>query len=714
MYIKYSFDLWRFQAAYSGLANFMTGTQPQRQTSVVSIGDEGVLNHEIAEPLAELWIDRDLSWLDFIERVLAEALDRRVPLLERAKFLAIFTSNLDEFFMKRIAVLRQSLTPHRQALLHDLNARLIPALEKQAACFRDEIIPGLASQGVFLRHWEELTERQKEEANAFFDKQISPALTPLLIHTGEAFPFLSNLSTSLVFPLDDSASGGQRAFARVKVPADLRHWIPLHEDLGPDNVLFIRLHEIIRENLGKLYPGMKVGPATMVRLTRDAEVEEGSQANGSVLEQVSEQVRKRRYEPVVRLEFAGDSDPAIRELLRSHFELRPSDLFESSGEVDYTTLFELGKIDKPGLKDAPWVPAAPASLRQDHDSIFSAIRDGDILVHHPYESFEASIERFIKEAADDPQTVALKMTVYRVGDDTPFVKSLVHAAEAGKQVACVIELKARFDEERNVHWAKALRAAGAHVSFGIKGLKTHGKTALVVRKEADGLKAYAHVGTGNYHAHTARLYADCGLLTCDPAITADVVTLFHFLTGHAHGPECGSLLVAPRSMRGQFLDLVKRETELRERGRIIAKMNQLEDPEMIESLIQAAHAGVSIDLIVRGFCCLRPIENIRIRSIIGRFLEHSRIYYFGGGQPLGEGEFYIGSADWMFRNLSKRIEVATPVRATGPKQRLWEILEICLKDKRQSWILGSDGRYGRDEAADDPGIHRTLMDLALS
>ena len=346
---------------------------------------------------------------------------------------------------------------------------------------------------------------------------------------------------------------------------------------------------------------------------------------------------------------------------------------------------------------------APQGLREEHADIFSAIREGDILVHHPYESFDGSVERFVKEAANDPQTVAVKMTVYRVGDDTPFVKSLVHAAEAGKQVACVMELKARFDEERNLHWAEALRAAGAHVVFGVKGLKTHGKTVLVVRKEADGLRAYAHVGTGNYHVRTARLYADCGLLTCDPAITSDVMTLFHFLTGHSHGPDCHSLLVAPSTMRKRFLELIHRETELRERGRIIAKMNQLEDPDLIAALIAAAHAGVSIDLIIRGFCCLRPIENIRIRSIIGRFLEHSRIYYFGAAQVPGEGEFYIGSADWMYRNLSKRIEVVTPVTASTPKQRLWEILEICLRDKRQAWILGSDCHYTRDESADDRG-----------
>jgi len=690
----------------------MTGTQLQKQGSVVSIGDDGALNHEISPELAELWIDRDLSWLDFNDRVLAEALDSRVPLLERAKFLAIFTSNLDEFFMKRIAVMRQPLNAHREKLLQELNVRLLPTLHKQADCFRHEIMPGLAKHGVSLRHWEELSQSQKEEANAFFDKQVSPALTPLLIHPGESFPFLSNLSTSLVFPIDDEGGGGQRSYARVKVPSDLKHWVPLKAEVDPDNLLYVRLHEIIRENLSKLYPGMQVGPVTLVRLTRDADVEEAENAKASAIDQVSEQVRKRRYEPVVRLEFAGDADSAVRDLLRTHFRLRSADLYEASEELDYTTLFELLAIDRPGLKDMPWTPVVPNALREEHADIFTAIRAGDIFVHHPYESFDASVERFIKEAADDPKTVALKMTVYRVGDYTPFVKSLVHAAEAGKQVACVIELKARFDEERNVHWAKALQAAGAHVTFGIKGLKTHGKTALVVRKEDDGLRSYAHIGTGNYHVRTARLYADCGLLTCDPAITNDVVTLFHFLTGHAHGPDTHSLLIAPSSMRPRFLELVHRETDLREHGRIIAKMNQLEDPELIGALIEAARAGVSIDLIVRGFCCLKPIENIRIRSIIGRFLEHSRIYYFGCDRPPGDGEFYIGSADWMFRNLSRRIEVATPVTANGPKQRLWEILELCLKDKRESWNLGGDGRYVRDESAEDPGVHRSFMDLA--
>ena len=691
----------------------MTAAQPQKKAIFVSMGDDGALNREIAHELAQIWIDRDLSWLDFNERVLAEALDPRTPLLERAKFLAIVTANLDEFFMKRVAVLRPSLTPAREKLLQEINLRVNKALQTQALCFRDEIIPGLAKQRVFLSRWEDLTQAQQEEAETFFDAQVSPALTPLLIHRGESFPFLSNLSTSLVFRLDDEAQQ-QHAYGRVKIPGDLRKWIPLRAGLESDSLLYVRLHEIVRANLSKLYPGMKVGPAMIVRLTRDAEVAQHEDLDGSALDRVSEQVRKRRYEPVVRLEFNGDNDPAIRELLCSHFKLLPVDVYDGIGEPDYTSLFEIAGIDKPEMRDTPWTPVIPLDLRQDHADIFSAIREGDVFVHHPYESFDESVERFIKEAAHDAQTVAIKMTVYRLGDDTPFVKSLIDAAESGKQVACVIELNARFDEQRNVHWAKALQGAGAHVTFGMRGLKTHGKTALVVRKENDCLRAYAHIGTGNYHVRTARLYADCGLLTCDPAITSDVVRLFHFLTGQSHGPDCHSLLIAPVSMRSRFLELIKNETELRGRGRIIAKMNQLEDAEMIEALIRAASAGVSIDLIVRGFCCLKPVKNIRIRSIIGRFLEHSRIFYFGAGHSPGEGLFYIGSADWMFRNLSTRIEVAIPIRANEPKRRLWEILDTCLNDRRESWILGDDGHYERDSSTDDePGVHQRLMASAL-
>jgi polyphosphate kinase len=379
----------------------------------------------------------------------------------------------------------------------------------------------------------------------------------------------------------------------------------------------------------------------------------------------------------------------------------------------------------PKLRDPAWTPLVNPSLPDEGTAIFSAIQAGDVLVHHPYDSFDASVEHFISTAADDPRTVSIKMTAYRIGDDTPFVKSLIRAAEHGKQVACVMEIKARFDEERNLHWASELERVGAHVTFG-SGLKTHAKTALVVRREPGGLRCYVHIGTGNYHVKTARLYTDFGLFTCDPLLTRDVVNLFHYLTGHAHAPGCSTLLLAPTTMRPRLLELIQRETENQHAGRparIVAKMNQLEDPDIIEALCAASQAGVPIDLIVRGFCCLRPgvpgrTDHIRVRSIIGRFLEHSRIFHFADGHenPV-KGKFFIGSADWMFRNLSKRIEVVTPVLAEDPKKKLWEALDICLRDGRQAWILESDGTYSQLQPggdSDDPetlGTHQTLMSL---
>lgn len=688
----------------------------------VSIGDSGALDAELSPALSEIWIDRDLGWIDFNQRVLAEALDDRTPVLERAKFLAIFSSNLDEFFMKRIAVLRHMQSRDSVKLHRQIRDKLTSLLRTQAEYFRERLIPELAKHNIHLRDWEDLTNAQKEEANAFFDSQISAAVTPLVFNAGEDFPFLSNLSNSLIFSVEDPRTA-QRTFGRIKVPPNLNQWVQLDSDTNQGDVLFVRLYQIICANLHKLYRGMKLGKVTLVRLSREIEVEADEDQPASPLEQVKQTVRKRRFQPVVRLEFVEGSDPESKALLREHFRLREEDIYEVSDELDYTSLFEIASLKVSGLRDRPWVPVSPPALLDGHQDIFSVIRSGDVEVHHPYESFDASVEHFIEAAANDPQTVAIKMTVYRVGDDTPFVKSLIKAAEAGKQVACVIELNARLDEERNLHWAAALKKAGAHVDFGVKGVKIHAKTALVVRKEPDGLRSYVHIGTGNYHVRTARLYADVGLLTCDPQLTHDVVWLFHYLTGHSDSPDCKSLLVAPTSMRARFLELVRREIEIAHgggKGRIIAKMNQLEDPEMIEALCHASEAGVSIDLIVRGFCCLKPgvpgySENIRVRSIIGRFLEHSRIYYFGAGatNPV-DGEFYIGSADWMFRNLSRRIEVVTPVLANGPKQRLWEILEIMLRDRRQAWLLNSDGNYSRIEGPGDEssGTHRVLMELA--
>ena len=696
--------------------------------TLASIGDRGVLNTSLSTAVQDIWIDRDLSWLDFNDRVLAEALDERVPLLERAKFLAIFTSNLDEFFMKRQAALRGGDSDAQRALWRQVREKLLPMLQRQAECFRQVIVPGLAEHGVFLRNWSGLTQEQREEGGRYFDLNLSPALTPLVIDPVHPFPFLSNLSKSLVFRLRDVAKG-ESMFARVKVPEVLKQWIPLTAGLEKGQRLLVPLTEVIRGNLEKLYSGMEISAVTVMRLTRDAEVELDDDSTGDFRAQVKEEIRQRRYEPVVRLEFGPGAAHGIKELLRERFELDPVDIYDMPERVDYTPLFELMGLPLPALRDHEWTPLIPAFLANVPGTIFSVIQEGDFLVHHPYDSFDATVEHFISAAADDPLVVAVKMTAYRVGDDTPFVKSLIRAAERGKQVACVMEIKARFDEERNLHWAGELERAGAHVTFGVSGLKTHGKTALVVRKEASGLRCYAHIGTGNYHVKTARLYADCGLFTCDPRITGDAVNLFHYLTGHADRPNVSSILVAPLTMRPRLLDLIHREIQHKREGRhahIIAKMNQVEDPQMIEALCEASQAGVSIDLIVRGFCCLLPgvpdhTENIRVRSIIGRFLEHSRIFYFANGNhDPAKGEYFIGSADWMFRNLSKRIEVVTPVLASGPKDRLWEILDINLRDRRQAWVLGPDGKYTQlhpDDGATGPeavGTHETLMNLALA
>jgi polyphosphate kinase len=576
-----------------------------------------------------------------------------------------------------------------------------------------------------LRRWEELNAAQQDEASSYFDSQISPALTPLVFDPAHPFPFLSNLSTSLAFLLHDEEKE-LISYARVKVPSVLKQWVALEAEVPPGEKMFTPLYELIRGNVHKLYEGMKLTGTTLFRVTRDAEFEIDDDSDEALRDVVREQVRKRRYEPVVRLEFAPGFDPVIREMLRERFELSAMDVYELPGELDYTSLFQIAGLPVPALKDPPWNPLPSAAIESSHD-IFAAIRAADVLVHHPYESFEDSVERFIAAAAGDPETVAVKMTAYRIGDDTPFVKSLVKAAESGKQVACVIEIKARFDEERNLHWAAELERAGAHVTFGVQGLKTHGKVALVVRQEASGLRSYVHIGTGNYNARTARMYADFGLFTCNPRITRDVVNLFHYLTGRSHAPARQELLVAPRGMRPRLLELIHREISNQRSGlpaRIVAKMNQLEDPEMMEALCEASAAGVPVDLIIRGFCCLRPgvagrTENLRVRSIIGRFLEHSRVFHFAAGHddPV-QGEFYIGSADWMFRNLSKRVEVVTPVFAREAKEKLWETLDICLCDRREAWILGDDATYSQlhpGDAADGPealGTHATLMELA--
>jgi polyphosphate kinase len=681
------------------------------------------------EFVREAWFDRDLSWLEFNRRVLAEALDDRTPLLERLKFLAIFTSNLDEFFMKRVGAMRtRAYASENPAAVGEFNAHvarlraaLLPMLHEQAGCF-DRLRPELATHGIRLAGWEELTGEQRAEASAHFDAHVSPALTPLSLDPSHPFPFLSNLSTSWGFELRDPQTA-ETVDVRVKVPSNLPQWLALRRGVPEGVRLFVGLHEVVRHNAHKLFPGVKIEQATLFRVSRNADIAIEEDRDNTIRELVEEHVRQRRFQPVVRLEFDEARRASIRHGLMDQFELRDSDVYELPGLLDYTTLFEIASLPVPALRDAPWTPMVPAGLDAEAD-LFAAIRAGDVLVHHPYESFDASVERFIRDAADDPAVTTIKMTVYRLGDDTPFVRSLIRAAENGKQVACLVELKARFDEERNLHWANELQKAGDHVIYGVRGLKTHTKLALVVRREGDGLRSYAHVGTGNYHVKTARMYTDFGLFTCDPAVTRDVVNLFHHLTGYSRDPEFEQLLVAPLDMRERFIERIEREARHCREGRparIVAKMNQLEDLPVCEALAAASQAGVPVDLIVRGFCCLRPgvpgwTENVRVRSVVGRFLEHGRLFHFANGHddPL-DGEFLIGSADWMDRNLSRRVEAVVPVRPRALRERLWEVLQVQLEDRRNAWEMQPDGGYSRLAAGPDSsdvareGTHVTLM-----
>lgn len=698
---------------------------------------------ETAPPCLTL-LDRDLSWLEFNERVLHEAEDQRTPLLERAKFLAIVSSNLDEFFMKRIGLLAYKRSDQRVGA--ELEAA--PSLRQQA--IRDKICamtmnlariyatavrPELAQHGIYLLNWDELTEPERSEVNELFRRAIYPVLTPLVVDPSHPFPFLSNLSQSLGVLLKDPEAT-ETLFARVKVPAHLPQWIRLQEaapatDGARVTYRFVRLLDVLRANLDSLFVGMQLLEVMPFRITRNAEVEaDDDDPELNLLEQVEEDLRLRRLEKVVRLEYGLPRSAYLLELLTKRLNLDDWLVYEAPGELDFTGLFPIAGLPVPELRDRPWTALAPAAFAEPDRSIFAAIREADVLVHHPYESFDASVARFIKTACDDPKVLAIKMTVYRIGSDTPFIDSLIRAAETGKQVACLVEVTARFDERQNMHWARVLDKVGIHVVYGILGLKTHCKTTLVVRSESDGIRCYAHIGTGNYHVKTARLYADLGLFTCDAAITSDVVDLFHMLTGRSRKPDTAKLLVAPLNMRDRFLALIEREIAHRQAGRparIIGKLNQLEDRAMCQALVRASQAGVAIDLIIRGFCVLPPgvpgfTERIRIISVIGRFLEHSRIYFFQNGQddPL-LGDYFIGSADWMERNLSHRVEAITPIETPALRQRLWTILDVMLRDHREAWDMRSDGSYVHrlpepDAPADGPekvGTHDALMALAL-
>ena len=682
----------------------------------------------------DILMDRDLSWLEFNRRVLAEAEDPRTPKLERLKFLAIFSMNLDEFFMKRAEwIKKQSLAsegpatsfPTLRCTQERLRAELLPVLEFQSRCFRALTLE-LNSHGIQLLDWQQLDAAQREECESFFSSRVFPVLTPLALDRTHPFPFLSNLSISLGVKLRDPETG-ELFFARLKLPSFLPSWVPLKTQHAGQIGVFVRLIDILRNNLTQVFIGMEILSVTPFRITRDAEVEQNDEVF-DLRQQVQEQLQQRRFEPVVRLELGHDPDPWVRELLTEKFNLTPADVYEMPGELDFTGLMRIAGLPISELRDPSWEPVQPTMIPDPERDFFEVIREGDILVHHPYESFDASVERFVRTAADDPQVRAIKMTVYRVGDETPFVKSLVRAAQAGKEVVCLVEVRARFDEARNLQSGEELERAGAHVVYGVVGLKTHSKVALVMRQESEGLRAYVHIGTGNYHVKTARLYTDLGLFTADNALTSEVVQLFHSLTGRSRKRNYQALLVAPVNLRSRFVEMIEAESSNARAGRpsrIIAKMNQLEDPVICNALCRASEAGVPIDLIVRGFSCLKPqvkglTENLRIISIIGRFLEHSRVFYFADGQadPL-QGRFFLGSADWMERNLSHRVEVITPVGSLALRERLWEVLQTALNDHRQAWDMQSDGSYVQRRVSDADGeaglgSQTRLMNSALN
>lgn len=678
------------------------------------------------------FLNRELAWLQFNRRVLHQALDDRTPLLERVRFLSIFSSNLDEFFMNRVGGRKRQVamgvgshspdggTPAEQLVA--IRQALLPLLKQQTECYEQEIRPKLAEADVHLLRWSELQHEEQRWAEEHFKNEVFPVLTPLSVDPGHPFPFISNLSVSLAVMVQHPDINEQ-LFSRVKIPNSLDQWVALH---GSDDAgyRYVSLLDVIKHNIEGLFPGMKICQAMPFRLTRNADVERDEEDAEDLLEMIEQELRLRRFERAVRLEVAPNPNPWMLRLLMEELDLKDPDVYEVPAPLDFRSLDEIANLPLPPLHYPVFTPAVPPALADDDTDIFSAIHAADLLVHSPYESFNASVERFIRSAADDPKVLAIKMTMYRTGDDSPFVRTLIRAAESGTQVVCLVELKARFDEQRNVQLAQELEKAGIHVVYGMVGYKTHTKMALVVRREVDGLRSYAHIGTGNYHSGTASLYTDLGLFTCNPTITDEVLQLFNHLTGRSLQKNYHKLLVAPVNMKARFYEMIDREIQHMQAGRpahIVAKMNSLEHRGICRALYRASTAGVSVDLIVRGFCCLRPgvpglSENIRVISVIGRFLEHSRLFHFRNGceDPV-DGQFFIGSADWMHRNLLARVEAITPIEHPALREQCWHILTVMLKDRCQAWDMCSDGSYVLRTPADserDMGTHETLLRLA--
>ena len=668
------------------------------------------------------YIDRELSWLDFNSRVLSIAEDPSTPLLERLKFLAIFTTNLDEFFEIRVAGILEQVAAgvRRQALggmyprsqLRAIRARVDEMYRRVDRVLGQEILPGLAEAGVFFRTWDELSDDDKAYLTLQFHTRVFPVVTPLSVDPGHPFPYLSNMSLNLAATVRDPSTGKTR-FARVKVPPILPRFLVL-----PSNDQIIALEEVIAAHLDSLFPGMEIVSSVAFRVTRNADLDIEEEEADDLLEFIESELSRRRFGRVVRLEVEPTINEDSLDLLVKELAISPEQVYVTEGPLDMTGFWGVFELDRPDLKweSYLWVTPRPlAVVSGERMNIFERIRQGDILVQHPYDSFAASVEELVDQAASDPNVLAIKQTLYRTTADSPSMRSLISAAEAGKQVVALVELKARFDEQANIEWARRLEESSVHVVYGLVGLKTHTKTTLVVRDDGDQIRRYSHVGTGNYHNKTARIYEDIGLLTVDPDIGADLSDLFNFLTGYSKQIDYRKLLVSPINLRKRMTKLIRREAK-RDDGRIVMKMNSLVDGGMIRELYKASQAGAKIDLIVRGICCLRPgveglSENITVRSLVGRYLEHSRIYRFGTKER--GYDYLIGSADLMPRNLDRRVEVVGPVSDPEHHERLDEVFDILFEDDELAWVLQPDGIWHKVGSVEGNNSHLRLQQLAI-
>lgn len=697
-------------------------------------------SHKIQLNDSQWYLSRELSWLEFNRRVLHEALDERTPLLERLKFLAIFSANLDEYFMVRVAATKQQIdanvskrtpdgrTPTEQ--LQAISQRLRPMITQMHQVFKTELRPKMLAEGIYIFHYTDLNSEQRDYLDQYFSEQVFPVLTPLAVDSGHPFPYISNLSLNLAVEIQDQESD-EPHFARVKVPKVLPRFVRLPESICPFELgkpchwAGVPMEQVIAHNIAVLFPGMDVNDCHTFRITRNADLYVEEDEADDLMLAIEQELRKRRLGgSVVRMEIETGMTQAMRTTLMNELNIQDEDIYEIEGPIGLVDLMSLIGLPIAELKDPRWTPVTPASWQTaqhaEGESIFSLIRRRDRLVHHPYQSFAGTVQAFITQAATDLDVLAIKMTLYRTSGDSPIINALIKAAENGKQVVALVELKARFDEENNINWARTLERSGVHVVYGVMGLKTHTKVALVVRREKDQIRRYVHIGTGNYNPKTARIYTDLGLMSCREDLGIDLTDLFNYLTGYSRQHSYKKLLIAPVSLRSQMTQFIRTEAKLAKsgkKGRIIVKMNSLVDAKLIAELYKASQVGVEIDLIVRGICCLRPgipkvSENIRVTSIIGRFLEHSRIFHFHND---GNELFYIGSADWMPRNLDRRVEALVPIEEPSLQTQIAQLLEVCLEDNRQAWEMQPDGTYcQRQPQKGEPkrGTHKILMKQA--